>query len=246
MKKVIFIFVALMACTSVFAQLPDVKKSTWYANILTLLDAQEDIPGVNDTVLLTGIDGTLWIVGEKHSLYRLSDGYEYPGGYVSKDDLTIVGKNHDLYKWVEDWANAVNKIQSKYKLIMVDEWIINRYGGVQPDIFFINNYNKTIKYITVNYKVYNPVNDPCKFSNNSYTSYVKCVGPIEPGGSASYKFDSPTAYTSYDASNVKITSIVIQFMNNTKITLTKQSQYKVEESDNLEYYMYLKYRQGIF
>ena len=242
MKKVVFILVAMMACSSAFAQLPNVKKSAWYSSVLAELDDRETIPEVDDTVTLAGIDSTLWIVGEKHTLRRLCDGYEYPGGYVNKEDLTVVGKNHDLYAWIDDWAASINRIQSKYRVILDVEWSINRYGGIKCNVFAINNYNKTIKYITVNYRVYNPVNDPCKINGKTYTSNVKCVGPIASANDASYKFDSPVAYTTNDAFNIKITSVVIQFMDNTTITLTKSTQYTIDEADYIDYYKYLNYR----
>ena len=99
-------------------------------------------------------------------------------------------------------------------------WNLNSADGVEPYFSFYNTSEKTIKYVDFYFTLYNAVGDKCYLRyNKSYTGNVRGVGPVEPGSSGSWEWDRATHYTSADASEMKITKIVITFMDKTVKTL---------------------------
>lgn len=86
----------------------------------------------------------------------------------------------------------------------------------------INTANKTIKYISFTLLGLNGVGDPVKGKLGANTITVKGVGPIEPHQSGSYDFEY--AWLSDLIQEVKITSVKIQYMDNTfKVISNPQS-----------------------
>lgn len=79
---------------------------------------------------------------------------------------------------------------------------------------YMNTNPKTIRYITVYFKVTNDVGDVRR------TGYFKGTGPLEQWVSASWNWDSSHYYVSGDASNMSITKVVITWMNGKQQTVT--------------------------
>lgn len=99
----------------------------------------------------------------------------------------------------------------------------NSVGGINPYFTFTNTNDKTVKYVEINFNVYNAVDDRCKDKySNTYSFTLKGVGPIEKFSKAVFDWtDNPaTHYTSYDASYMKINKVKITYMDNSTVTLT--------------------------
>jgi hypothetical protein len=90
--------------------------------------------------------------------------------------------------------------------------------GYKIDI--ANNYNKTIKYVTISFRGYNAVNDPV---GPSVTR--KCIGPIEKDEISSYTFEY--VWFTNIVEYTKITYVKVQFMDNSIIILKNPNSYKM-------------------
>lgn len=113
-------------------------------------------------------------------------------------------KKEAPYGFVENWG-----------------WNLNYADGVEPYFSFYNTSDKTIKYVDFYFTLYNAVGDKCYLRyNKSYTGNVRGVGPVEPNSLGSWEWERATHYTSADASEMKITKIVITYMDKTVKTLT--------------------------
>lgn len=97
----------------------------------------------------------------------------------------------------------------------VDEWgWDSEYSMVTFNIRYTNTNAKTIKYLTVYFKITNDVGDIRK------TGYFQGTGPLKEGETASWDWDSSSYFTAGDASKMSITKIVLTYMNGTKQVVT--------------------------
>lgn len=100
-------------------------------------------------------------------------------------------------------------------------WNLNSADGVEPYFTYYNTSEKTIKYIDFYFNLYNAVGDKCFLKyNNSYTGFVRGVGPVKSYSSGSWTWERATHYTTADASEMRIVKIVITYMDKTVRTLT--------------------------
>ena len=90
----------------------------------------------------------------------------------------------------------------------------DEYSMVTFHIEYANTNSRTIKYLTVYFKITNDVGDI------RTVGYFKGTGPVKKDTSASWNWDTSPYYTSGDASNMEITKIVITYMNGTKQVVT--------------------------
>jgi hypothetical protein len=128
-------------------------------------------------------------------------------------------KTINLYTYVKFKSDILK--EAPYGFIGNWGWDLNSADGVEPYFSFINTSEKTIKYVDFYFSLYNAVGDRCYLRyDKSYTGHVRGVGPVEPGSTGSWEWDRATHYTSADASEMKITKIVITFMDKTVRTLT--------------------------
>ena len=128
-------------------------------------------------------------------------------------------KTINLYTYVK-FKSDIQK-EAPYGFIGNWGWNLNSADGVEPYFSFFNTSEKTIKYVDFYFSLYNAVGDRCYLRyDKSYTGHVRGVGPVEPGSYGSWEWDRATHYTSADASEMKITKIVITFMDKTVRTLT--------------------------
>lgn len=99
-------------------------------------------------------------------------------------------------------------------------WSLNSVCGIDISLNYLNTSSKIIKYVDIYFNVYNAVGDKCFLKYvNSYTGSIRGVGPIEPFIKRRWTWDA-SYYTTCDASEIKITKLVITYMDNTKKTLT--------------------------
>ena len=128
-------------------------------------------------------------------------------------------KTINLYNYMEFKSDILK--EAPYGYVGNWGWEINSADGVEPYFSFYNTSEKTIKYVDFYFTLYNAVGDKCYLRyNKSYTGNVRGVGPVEPGNYGSWEWDRATHYTSADASEMRITKIVITYMDKTVRTLT--------------------------
>ena len=133
---------------------------------------------------------------------------------VFKDSLTDDSTDyaaivHDLgYQY---YAEYLAQLKKTAPFGYVEEWgWNNEYSMVTFNIRYANTNSKTIKYLTVYFKITNDVGDIRK------TGYFQGTGPLKEGESASWEWDSSSYFTAGDASKMSITKIVLTYMNGTK------------------------------
>lgn len=133
---------------------------------------------------------------------------------VFKDSLTDDSTDyaaivHDLgYQY---YAEYLAQLKKTAPFGYVEEWgWNNEYSMVTFNIRYANTNSKTIKYLTVYFKITNDVGDIRK------TGYFQGTGPLKEGESASWEWDSSSYFTARDASKMSITKIVLTYMNGTK------------------------------
>lgn len=83
----------------------------------------------------------------------------------------------------------------------------DEYSNITFNFRYTNTNPKTIRYITVYFKVTNDVGDVRK------TGYFKGTGPLKQWESASWNWDSSFYYVSGDATKMNITKVVLTWMN---------------------------------
>lgn len=128
-------------------------------------------------------------------------------------------KTINLYAYMKFKSDIMK--EAPYGFVGNWGWNLNSADGVEPYFSFYNTSEKTIKYVDFYFSLYNAVGDRCYLRfEKSYTGHVRGVGPVEPGSLGSWEWDRATHYTSADASEMKITKIVITYMDKTVKTLT--------------------------
>jgi hypothetical protein len=143
---------------------------------------------------------------------------------IYKDSLTK--KDYSLSKAVEfnkkEKLRFTESIQKKapYGFVSYHGWSLNTANGVEPYFSFMNLSKKTIKYVDLYFCLYNAVGDKCKLIyDNSYTGKLRGVGPVEQFDEGYWHWDRATHYTTGDASEMKITKVVITYMDKSVRTL---------------------------
>lgn len=137
-------------------------------------------------------------------------------------------KSLNLFKriYANELSNVLTTLQSYKKYgLNIETWSVydeSEYtDGTGIRFSFFNPTDQTIKYITINFVGYNAVDDPVS-SRGQTLQTRKCVGPIEPEETASYKFEYVwfTDIVEY----AKIRSIVVQYKNGSTKTITNTNQ----------------------
>lgn len=146
-----------------------------------------------------------------------------------KDKFFELTKGFELYQYVQDTKVLLKEFDTfkKYGLSIVN-WKVydeSEYtDGTGIRFTFYNPTNSMIKYITITFTGYNAVDDPV---GRAVTK--KCIGPINPDASASYKFEY-TWFTDI-VEYAKIRSIKVDYKNGTSKTITNIGA--IEWSDDL-------------
>lgn len=134
---------------------------------------------------------------------------------INNDEARTI--NTGRYK---QYISEISKV-APYGFVGNWGWHLNTADGVEPYFTFFNMSNKTIKYIDFHFCLFNAVGDRCYLRyNRSYTGSVRGVGPVESFSYGSWNWDRATHYTTADASEMRITKIVITYMDKTVKTLT--------------------------
>lgn len=130
---------------------------------------------------------------------------------VFKDSLTDDSTDYNFkgYYWsglfYENYQKELKKI-APYGFF--DEWGWNdEYSMLTFHFRYTNTNVKTIKYITVYFKITNEVGDVRK------TGSFQGTGPLAEWETASWNWDSSSYYVAGDASSMDITKVVLTYMN---------------------------------
>ena len=130
---------------------------------------------------------------------------------IFKDSLTRDSLDYQDFTGYMNYsygAEYLNKIRSIAPYGYFDGWgWDSEYSMVSFHFSYVNTNPKTIRYITVYFKITNDVGDICR------TGYFKGVGPLKQWESANWSWDSSSYFVSGDASNMNITKAVITYMN---------------------------------
>lgn len=135
---------------------------------------------------------------------------------ASSDLLQLASVKRLNDKVYEDALSAIRQqMREKCPYGLVNEWgWDNEYGNVSFYVTFTNYNSKTIKYIDYYFSIFNDVGDKRGSGN------FKGTGPVEPWYSGSWEWETSRYWTYGDASKMKITKIIITYMNGTTKTLT--------------------------
>ena len=99
------------------------------------------------------------------------------------------------------------------------------YGVVDFHFEYANLNSRTIKYIDVYWKITNDVNDlRC-------TGHFKGPGPLALYRTASWEWDTSSYFVAGDASNMKITKLILTYMNGSQKVLTA-SNIQFDDTDD--------------
>ncbi len=116
------------------------------------------------------------------------------------------------YLSLEDATKWIKKIAPNG---YVDSWSWdNEYGPVSLNITYCNTNKKPIKYIKFFFSIYNDVGDV------RGSGSVQGTGPVEEFSSGTWDFDYTRVWVAGDATRMKITKIIITYMNGATATLT--------------------------
>lgn len=137
---------------------------------------------------------------------------------IFKDSLTNDSLNYRLlsaYMASDQYNDYMQALRREAPYGYVDGWEWNNeYSMLTFNFRFVNTNPKTIKYITVYFKITNDVGDVRK------TGYFQGTGPLAEGESASWDWDSSSYFLSGDATRMSITKIVLTYMNGSRQTLS--------------------------
>lgn len=144
--------------------------------------------------------------------------------YIRDSLLTVTKKQEKekVQKEYDEWYNSQpTSTKIAAKAITITESKLkypNSAGGCDYYFYYINNSNKTIKYLYVNGTVYNAVNDQvyCDVRRTS-TFSGKDTGPIASGDSGGGSWDN--IIYNYSARTLKLTSVSISYMDGSSISI---------------------------
>lgn len=143
---------------------------------------------------------------------------------VFKDSLTEDSVDYDFimaYWGYNSNNNYLKELKRKAPYGYFEEWgWDDEYSMVTFHFRYMNTNPKTIKYITVYFKITNDVGDVRK------TGYFRGTGPLAEDESASWSWDSSSYFVAGDASNMNITKVVLTYMNGkTQVVTGKYLQF---------------------
>ena len=159
--------------------------------------------------------------------------YQIDGGYLHKDDILTSYyqykidsiKKEELLLEAIKIKNRIDSINLYLDLfdkslgtnkLYVSHFFEKEYLSATFTFNIISKHKKKVKYVTIYVQPYNPVDD--KIGN---PLMFKAVGPISDDKEIhTYTFDN--TINSNVLSYIKITKVLVQFMDNTKINLTSK------------------------
>lgn len=113
----------------------------------------------------------------------------------------------------------------------------NSAGGCDYRLYYTNKSKKTIKYLYWDGWVYNAVNDivSCEIRGSGFVR-GKDTGPIEPEEDGGGLWEC--VIYNYSAEEVRLSSIDIQYMDNSRITITREDIRRILKAPEMPYISY--------
>lgn len=163
---------------------------------------------INDSILnmhLKAFGDTLSTCGQQFSAEKVEKMNEKAFAIYRRE----VKKHTPPYGYVEEWS-----------------WDME-YHNISFSIEYRNTNPSTIKYLQVHFAVTNDVGDIRK------TGYFSCTGPVKEGQSGSWSCDDSSYYVfAGDATKMKITKLIITYMNGRKVVIPeKKIVYSSQDDD---------------
>lgn len=143
---------------------------------------------------------------------------------IFKDSLLHANPNFDMIEAVNFSLERINNNREVIRKTVPNGFFLrwgwdHEYSNISFDFSFMNTNKKTIKYITVYWKITNDVGDVRK------TGYFKGTGPVEQWQAGTWEWDYSSYYVAGDASTMNITKVVIKYMDGTSATIPKNKLY---------------------
>ncbi len=101
----------------------------------------------------------------------------------------------------------LDKVQKKAPYGYIKEWSWDDDFSISFNLTYVNTNKNTIKYIDTYFKVLNDVGDV------RCTGHFKGTGPVEQYSSGTWNWDYSRYYAAGDATKMKLTKIIITYMN---------------------------------
>ncbi len=130
-----------------------------------------------------------------------------------------------------NYANAIylakhyDNVQKLAPYGYFEDWGWENDYSVSFYFRYVNLYRKTIKYIDVYWVITNDVGDVRK------TGHFKGTGPLEQDKSARWSWDSSSYYVAGDATTMKLTKVILTYMDGTQKVINK-AQIKTDHSED--------------
>ena len=173
----------------------------------------------NDSILF----GTLITISNDLKQEKYMD---YHFSKVKSDNrIDTINTSFEEEFWIKHYS-ALMIISKKFKYGYIGDysWSTNSVNGVKLEFDYVNTNPNTIKYIDVYFTLKNAVDDVCTIDYSNYGK-VRFIGPIEEYETGSYKTDI-IGYASSIPKSMRITKIVLTYMNGKTYTLLKEIAYK--------------------
>lgn len=137
----------------------------------------------------------------------------------------LLTKARDAYKELlaaKEREKAIEEARNLIRVTKVDVSAPDSAGGVELYFNFINNSEKTIKYVYFAVTFYNSVGDVVSGKYN-YGTINRCqdTGPFETGEGRTGTWWHWGDYYNWEIKSVKLVELSIEYMDGTTVTLTK-------------------------
>ena len=137
----------------------------------------------------------------------------------------LLTKARDTYKELlaaKEREKAIEEARNLIRVTKVDVSAPDSAGGVELYFNFVNNSDKTIKYLRFGVTFYNAVGDIVLPNYDKQTiNYCKETGPYKKGEGLSGTYWYWGKFYSFDIKSAKLVDLSIEYTDGTSVTLTK-------------------------
>lgn len=192
-----------------------------------------DVPNVLQEVSVANGTKMLYSVYESYIKRRNGEGEEYRSELARKrDSISVMGRLERLMNYLEEVKSYYDELDKKQIFLTGKEYAYGDYSDFGLQLEFYNCFKKTIKYIKFETKSYNKFGDSQGDYFGKKVSGGTCVGPLESGESAKWRFDD----LYYDKNDmieyVCVTKVTFTFLDNSTLTFTDINNHKTKDVYN--------------
>lgn len=170
---------------------------------------------------------------KSYILRRNVEGEEYRNELArQRDSISVMGRLEKLMNYLEEMKSYYDELDKKQIFLIGKEFAFGDYSDFGLELEFYNCFKKTIKYINFETKSYNKFGDSQGDYFGKKISGGRCVGPLESGESAKWRFDE----LYYDKNDmiqyVCVTKVTFTFVDNSTLTFTDINNHKTKDVYN--------------